>query len=222
MEALKNYLIKNFEQVFVLLILVSVASINYLIPYKLAFLNFYFIPILLGAYYLGVRKALLGGVLCTLIVTLYAYLFPASFMPAFSQLDLWMNILAWSSFLILTGAVVGQLTTRLKTEVEQVRDLNRSLEDSQARIEAADKELRDHAENLEQKVMERTESLEKSKHAVEDLKKKVEDALYSTMDASVVRLIIEKRLRTEKRRISIFFPISRISPSFPKKEDPSW
>ena len=42
-----------------LLILVSVASINYLIPYKLAFLNFYFIPILLGAYYLGVRKALL-------------------------------------------------------------------------------------------------------------------------------------------------------------------
>ena len=44
MEALKNYLIRNFEQVFVLLILVSVASINYLIPYKLAFLNFYFIP----------------------------------------------------------------------------------------------------------------------------------------------------------------------------------
>ncbi|MCH8016235.1 MAG: HD domain-containing protein [Acidobacteria bacterium] len=205
MEALKNYLIKNFEQVFVLLILVSVASINYLIPYKLAFLNFYFIPILLGAYYLGVHKALLGGVLCTLIVTLYAYLSPESFMPAFSQLDLWMNILAWSSFLILTGAVVGQLTTRLKNEVEQVRDLNRNLEDSQARIEAADKELRDHAENLEQKVLLRTESLEKSKHAVEDLKKKVEDALYSTMDASVVRLIIEKRLRTEKRRISILF-----------------
>ncbi|MCH6568702.1 MAG: HD domain-containing protein [Acidobacteria bacterium] len=205
MEALKNYLIKNFEQVFVLLILVSVASINYLIPYKLAFLNFYFIPILLGAYYLGVHKALMGGVLCTLIVTLYAYLFPESFMPKFSQLDLWMNILAWSSFLILTGAVVGQLTTRLKNEVEQVRDLNRNLEDSQARIEAADKELRDHAENLEQKVLLRTESLEKSKHAVEDLKKKVEDALYSTMDASVVRLIIEKRLRTEKRRISILF-----------------
>jgi len=75
----------------------------------------------------------------------------------------------------------------------------------QARIEQADKELRDHAENLEQKVLLRTESLEKSKHAVEDLKKKVEDALYSTMDAAVVRLIIEKRLRTEKRRISILF-----------------
>ena len=205
MEALKRYLLKNFEQLFVLMILVSVAGINYLIPYKLAFLNFYFIPILLGAYYLGVRKALLGGVLCALIVSVYAYLFPESFMPAFTTLDLWMNILAWASFLTLTAAVVGQLTTKLKTEVEQVRELNRDLQASKSRIEAADRDLRDHAENLEAKVNERTKSLEKSKHAVEDLKQKVEEALYSTMDATVVKLIIEKRLRTEKRKISVLF-----------------
>ena len=205
MEAIKQYLLKNFEQIFVLLILVSVAGINYLIPYKLAFLNFYFIPILLAAFYLGVRTALLGGVLCALVVFIYAYLFPESFMPAFTQLDLWMNILAWSSFLILTAAVVGQLTSRLKIEVEQVRGLNKDFEESQARLEEADKELRDHAENLEKKVTERTQSLEKSKVAVEELKKKVEEALYSTMDPSVVKLIIEKRLRTEKRRISVLF-----------------
>ena len=41
MEALKKYLLKNFEQLFVLLILVSVAGINYFIPYKLAFLIFF-------------------------------------------------------------------------------------------------------------------------------------------------------------------------------------
>lgn len=205
MEALKKYLLKNFEQLFVLLILVSVAGINYLIPYKLAFLNFYFIPILLGAYYLGVRRALLGGVLCVLVVFIYVYLFPESFMPTFTILDLWMNILTWASFLILTGALVGRLTTKLTTEVEQVRELNRDLEESKVRIEKADRELRDHAENLESKVNERTKSLETSKHAIEELKKKVEEALYSTMDASVVKLIIEKRLRTEKRKISVLF-----------------
>ena len=205
MEALKQYLLKNFEQLFVLLILVSVAGINYLIPYKLAFLNFYFIPILLGAYYLGVRRALLGGVLCALVVFAYAYLFPESFRPPATNLDLWMNIVTWASFLILTAAVVGQLTTQLKTEVESARELNRDLEESKIRVEEADRELRDHAENLEAKVNERTQSLEKSKHAIEDLKKKVEEALYSTMDASVVKLIIEKRLRTEKRKISVLF-----------------
>ena len=205
MEALKRYLIKNFEQIFALLILLSVAGITYFVPYKLAFLNFYFIPILVAAYYLGVRKALLGGVLCTLMVAIYAYLFPESFMIQLTVLDLWMNIMTWASFLILTAAVVGQVTTRLKVEVEQVTDLNRTLEESTSRLEAADAQLRDHAENLEKKVTERTESLERSKTAVEDLKKRVEEALYSTMDASVVKLIIEKRLRTEKRKISILF-----------------
>ncbi|MEE8348352.1 MAG: HD domain-containing phosphohydrolase [Acidobacteriota bacterium] len=205
MDAVKEYLLKNFEQVFVLLILVSVAGINYFIPYKLAFLNFYFIPILMGAYYLGVRKALLGGILCALVVVVYAYLEPESFMTASTTLDMWMNILTWASFLTLTAAVVGQLTTKLKTEVQQVRELNEDLQATKTRIEAADRDLRDHAENLEAKVNERTESLEKSKHAVEDLKQKVEEALYSTMDATVVKLIIEKRLRTEKRKISVLF-----------------
>ena len=37
MEAIKEYLLKNVEQLFVLMILVSVAGINYFIPYKLAF-----------------------------------------------------------------------------------------------------------------------------------------------------------------------------------------
>ncbi len=205
MESLKRYLIDNFEQIFVLLILLSVAGITYFIPYKLAFLNFYFIPILLAAYYLGVRKALLGGVLCALMVAIYSYLFPELFMIRLTVLDLWMHIVTWASFLILTAAVVGQVTTRLKVEIEQVTGLNRTLEESKSRLEAADEHLRDHAENLERRVSERTESLEKSKTAVEELKKKVEEALYSTMDASVVRLIIEKRLRTEKRKISILF-----------------
>ncbi len=118
-----------------------------------------------------------------------------------------VNIVTWASFLILTGAVVGQLTTKLKSEVDSVRELNRDLEKSTARVEEADRELRDHAENLEAKVNERTQSLEKSKHAIEDLKKKVEEALYSTMDDSVVKLIIEKRLRTEKGKSALSFPI---------------
>ncbi len=107
MEHLKRYLLRNFEQVFVLLILLSVAGINYFVPYKLVFLNFYFIVVLIAAYYLELRSALLGGVLCTLLVIVYVYFFPTAFMPAFTQLDLWMNIMAWSRFLILTGAVVG-------------------------------------------------------------------------------------------------------------------
>ena len=135
MEALKNYLAKQSEQVFALLIILSVVTINYFIPYKLVFLNFFFIVILLGAYYLEAHKALLGGVLTTLLVIIYVYYFPRSFMAVLTERDLWMNILAWSSFLILTGAVVGQLINRLKTEVQKLKKLRRDLEADNEKLE---------------------------------------------------------------------------------------
>ncbi len=49
-------------------------------------------------------------------------------MPVFSELDLWMNILAWSSFLILTGAAVGKLADRLKMEIKELKGRKRDLE----------------------------------------------------------------------------------------------
>ena len=135
MKTLKNYLINHSEQAFVLLIIVSVAAINYLIPYKLVFLNFFFIVILLGAYYLEANKAILGGVLTTLLVIVYVYYFPSSFMAATTERDLWLNILTWSCFLILTGAVVGQLIHRLKTEVQQLTKLKRDMQAENEKLE---------------------------------------------------------------------------------------
>jgi hypothetical protein len=128
MEALKTYAKQNFEQVFILLILTSVVVINYLIPFKLVFLNLYFIVILLGTFYMERRKAVLGGVLCTLLVIIHVYYFPSFFMPAITTLDLWMSIVVWSGFLILTGSVAGKLISGLKTEVEQLREKVSGLE----------------------------------------------------------------------------------------------
>lgn len=205
MVGLRSYLLKNFEQVFILLIIVSVALITYFVPYKLTFLNFYFIPVLLAAYYLDLRKVLLGALFCILMVSIYALLYPEGFFPGATLLDLWMNLVTWGGFLILTGGVVGNLTRKLKNEIEHTLGLNKELLESKTRLEQADEELREHATQLEAKVAERTETLEKSKLAIEDLKRKVEEALYSTMDSSVVKLMIEKRLRTEKREISVLF-----------------
>jgi len=135
METLKNYLVKNSEQTFALLILLSAVTVNYLIPYKLVFLNFFFIIILLGAYYLEAHKAVMGGVLTTLLVVIYVYYYPSSFMAASTERDLWMTILAWSSLLILTGAVVGQLIHHLKTEVQQLKNLKRDMQAENEKLE---------------------------------------------------------------------------------------
>ena len=128
MNNLKNYLTKNSEQMLALIILVGVPAITYLVPYKLVFLNFFFIVILLSVYFVEAHKALMGGVLTTLLVAVFVYYFPSSFVPTFTELDLWMNILAWSSFLILTGAAVGKLAERLKREIKDLKGRKRDLE----------------------------------------------------------------------------------------------
>jgi len=135
MKNLKNYLIKNSEQMLALVILVGVPVIAHFIPYKLVFLNFFFIVILFSVYFVEAHKALMGGVLTTILVAIFVYYFPSSFVPTFTELDLWMNILAWSSFLILTGGAVGKLAERLKTEIKVLKERKRDLETQIDRLE---------------------------------------------------------------------------------------
>ena len=260
MDKLKAYFLRYFEQTFVLLTLVVTALINYhpLITDKLAFLNFYFLPIILSGYYLGRRKAVLGAFFAVLMVAAYVYYQPQAFMPESTEGALYGHIVAWGSFLILAGAVVGGLHEKLALEVENTRRLNQQLQGEQEELNRANAALRtnadnlkylnrelqhhqeelnranatmkdysdnlehkvkerteelkqaaaalkDHAENLELKVKERTEELEKSKQSIESLKSKVEETLFSTMDPAVSKLIIEGRLRNEKRNVSILF-----------------
>ena len=205
MEQLKAYLLKNFEQVFVLVVLVATAFINYFIPQKISFLNFYFLPIILMGYYLGRRRAMLGAFLCVLLVTGYVLLFPDAFHMGNTLMDTYLHMASWGGFLIIAGAVVGQLQEKLSGQIETSLNLNRDLECKREELDIANVSLKEYSDDLELKVKERTEALESAKRSIETSKGKVEDALYSTMDASVVNLIIEGRLRNEKREVSVMF-----------------
>lgn len=205
MENFKKYLLQNFEQVFVLLTLLATAGINYLIPQKVAFLNFYFLPVILAGYYLGRRRAVLGAFLCIIFIGLYAWYDPSQFRVPVDLLDVGVHIGLWGCFLILAGGVVGRLQEHLESEMLMTRELNRDLARSEEELKAANEQLRNHTVDLEKAVQERTVELEHSKRTTEQLKAKVEEALYATMDPSVVKLMIEGRLRNEKRTLSILF-----------------
>jgi adenylate cyclase len=204
-DRVKRYLLENFELLFVLMTLLSTAAVNYLVPAKLAFLNFYFLPIILAGYYLGRRSAVLGALLCSLVITIYVVMFPEAFQMTRSVVDVYVYLAAWAGFLILAGAVVGQLQEKLAQEVRTTTALNTVLRHREQELTEANKTLKDYGENLEARVRERTEELQASKRAVEEMKTKVEDTLYATMDSAVANLLIEGRLRTEKRNVAVMF-----------------
>ncbi len=212
MKKLKEYVLRNFEQVFVLIILGTVFYANYWIPYKIAFLNFYFLPVILAGYYMGPRRSVLGASLCIILVIAYTLVHPDSFSMPNARFDIYLHIVLWGGFLILAGAVVGKQHAKLNLELGEIQGLNEKLLDKQRQLLSQQDELneanltlKDYSVNLESKVQERTGELEKSKQSIESLKARVEDTLYSTMDPTVAKLLIEGRLRNEKRKISVLF-----------------
>ena len=135
LKAFKNYFIKHSEQVFALLIIVSVAAINYLIPYKLVFLNFFFIVILLGAYYLEGTQGDFGWCPHHLACHRLCLLLSSSFMAATTERDLWLNILAWSSFLILTGSRSWTIDPPFENGGAATQKLKRDMQAENAKLE---------------------------------------------------------------------------------------
>jgi HD-GYP domain-containing protein (c-di-GMP phosphodiesterase class II)/class 3 adenylate cyclase len=205
MEKVKRYVLKNFEQFFVLIILAVTATIYHFIDQKLAFLNFYFLPIVLSGVYLGTRKSVIGALFSTLMVLFYVIDSPAKFYGDRSAIELYLHLTIWASFLLLVAAVVGKQHEKLASSLDSMGKLNLSLQNKQEEINVANQSLKDYSTNLEEMVKIRTEELQKSKQTLESLKSKVEATLYSTMDSSVARLIIEGRIRSDKRKVSILF-----------------
>lgn len=172
-DRLRNLLAQQLEPLFVILIGLLVLAVFYLFPNnRTAFLNFFYLPVLAAAYFLGKRKAVLGATLCILLMVLIAYFYPGSFTVTGGQVDALLLVSIWGGFLVLSSAAVGSLQERLVKGFEETRQL--------------------------------LEELKRSR-VVEEMKERVEKALYSTMDPVVAKLATEGKLRYEKREISIMF-----------------
>ncbi|MBZ5513535.1 MAG: HD domain-containing protein [Acidobacteriia bacterium] len=172
-DRLRNAFARHLEPFFVILIGLLVMAVFYLFPHnRTAFLNFFYLPVLAAAYFLGKRKATLGATLSILVMVLIAYYYPDSFTVEGNRISALLLISFWGGFLILSSAAVGSLQERLVRGFEETRQL--------------------------------LEELKRSRVA-EEMKEKVEKALYATMDPVVAKLATEGKLRFEKREISIMF-----------------
>ncbi len=110
--ALVGYLRRHLDQGFVLISLASVVLINYVAPQKIAFINFYFLPVIVAGYLAGVRTSVTGAFLCVLLVAMYAISAPDLFTAPETGQELSFHIMAWGGFLVLAGYVVGKQTER--------------------------------------------------------------------------------------------------------------
>ncbi|MGB7297648.1 MAG: hypothetical protein WBC70_18885 [Candidatus Aminicenantales bacterium] len=119
---LRALALKYFETTLVLIILAGIIAVAFLVHYKFAFLNFFFLPVILAGYYLGKKQAVLTASLCILLVALY-HVFSRVLFRLLSpiSLDEVLSIVTWAGFLILTAAIIGVITEQREARMKNLQ-----------------------------------------------------------------------------------------------------
>jgi hypothetical protein len=193
-KKIKTVVLNNFELIAIGVILMVFFFINYHIYTQVTFFYFYFLPVIMAGYFLGPRPTITVSFLCIAVVTLYCIWSPDIGMVLNNKMSLYLHIIVWGVVLTLTGISISK-TSYFKQELLL----------HQKNLDKATKIIVDYKKKFDDKLKKRTEELERSSQSIESLKIKLEKTLYSTMDAKVAKLLIEGRLRNEKRKISVMF-----------------
>jgi putative nucleotidyltransferase with HDIG domain len=122
MEKVKNFVFKHFEETLVLSLALVVVVANFFIFQKLAFLNFYYLPVLVSGYVLGRRMSILTALFCVALIAFSAINNPHVFQTKNSGLLLVTDLMLWGGFLILAGYVVGTLYEQKEKKISELKN----------------------------------------------------------------------------------------------------
>src|SRR5438477_12743305 len=107
-ERAKLFFFRNFERIFVLLLVFAIVAIHALVEQKFAFLSFYYLPLILAGFYGGRRFAVLAGLFVVVLVLFYQDVQGLDLLPGFYG-DALLALVPWPGFLSRTGYAAGAL-----------------------------------------------------------------------------------------------------------------
>src|SRR4030067_3460907 len=98
MEHTKQFIMKHFEEILVVVIFVTAFIGTYFIEEVSLILNFYYLPVLVGSYFLGRRLGILIALLSILDVLICTMIFPQRFFGDRTLLHSIIRLSSWSVF----------------------------------------------------------------------------------------------------------------------------
>lgn len=121
LETFKLFFVRHFERLFVLVLVTTMLGIHYWVDQKIAFLSFYYLPMILAGFYGGRRFAVFAGVFIAGLVFFFQAVEGLEFLPGI-YVDALLTLVPWAGFLILTGYVVGSLAEQRAARLEEVKN----------------------------------------------------------------------------------------------------
>lgn len=171
MENFKKYFFKNFEAILVFIVLIAAALGTYFLNDLSIVLNFYYFPVLMGAYLLGRRSGLLIAILSILLIIAFATVYPSRFFTTNTLLQDICRLCSWTGFLILASITVGSLYEMNK---RQLHDLQNAyvgiLEILSKYLESTDRDTKGHSVRVSELAMDIAIAMELYRTDVENIR----------------------------------------------------
>ena len=142
-----DYLRVDKELIIVLLLVSITAIIFFFVSNQRAFLNFFYLPVLLGAFFYGKRYAALAAIFSIILVGIVAYTYPETFvLKSKGKLYRWLDIGTWGGFMLVTSYLMGHLYEKKEqTSREIKRTYEGIIEMLSLIIDAVDQQTQSHS-----------------------------------------------------------------------------
>ncbi len=189
LERAKQLFLRHFERILVVLLVASLLGINALIDQKIAFLSFYYLPIILAGFFGGRRFAVVSGVFIASLVVFFQATRGLGMEPGLTE-DVLMTLIPWAGFLILTGYVVGGLAEQRAARLTDLKNAYlATLEVLTYHIESAERHQEGHSTRVAQLAADMGAELKLSENEVENLRIAALLHEVGTVDQRLLRLL---------------------------------
>ena len=145
-KQIANYFRIDKELIIIFLLVAIAGFIFFFVSNQRAFLNFFYFPVLIGAYYFGKRYAAHAAVLSILLISVIAYFYSETFVSSSDNpLFRWLDILTWAGFLLTIGYCMGLLYEKKEKAIREIkRTYQGIIEMLSLLIDSVDKHTQSH------------------------------------------------------------------------------
>jgi len=159
-----------------LLVLLSIVAvtgvINFFVVNQRAFLNFYYLPVVFGAYTLGLRRGVYSALLsCAIVFGIAAMNEVQLLAPDSESWMRWLDLATWGCFLVLTSYVVGSLYEEKANQLREIQEAYQGILELIAKfIDSIDHHTENHSRRVADYSGEIARAMQLSETEIEDVR----------------------------------------------------
>ena len=171
MESFKQFILKHFEKVLIIIILIATVIGTYLIEEKSIVLNFYYLPVVTAGYFQGRRIGALTAIFSIMLVVFSILLFPETFFRGQDFFRRLTQLFFWGGFLTLASIAVGTLSEKNEQRLRDLQDAYIGvLEILSKYLESTDRYTQGHSVRVSQLAMEIAIAMELPRTEIENIR----------------------------------------------------